>query len=85
MATEEASDETTVNDRYAVTVPAPIREQLDVEPGDKIRWAVTDEGELTVEVIKQQYGVFDDFQPVDAGETHAAADHSLMGIDREES
>ncbi|MFB6179101.1 MAG: AbrB/MazE/SpoVT family DNA-binding domain-containing protein [Halorientalis sp.] len=84
MGTEKAADETTVNDRYAVTVPAPIRERLDVEPGDKIRWAVNTDGELTVEVIKQEYGVFDDFEPVDAGETNAVEEHSLMGIDHEE-
>jgi AbrB family looped-hinge helix DNA binding protein len=81
MGTEEAADETTVTDRYAVTVPAVIRERLDVEPGDKLRWAVSDDGELTVEVVKQRRGVFEDFEPADLGDTDAAADHSTFGLD----
>ncbi|WP_424017651.1 AbrB/MazE/SpoVT family DNA-binding domain-containing protein [Halorientalis pallida] len=83
MGVDETSDETTLNDRYAVTVPAAIRERLDVEPGDKIRWSVSDDGDLSVEVVRQRTGVFQDFEPVDMGETDAANDHSLMGIERE--
>jgi len=81
MGSEEAADETTVTDHYAVTVPAVIRERLDVEPGDKLRWSLSDEGALSVEVVKQRRGVFDDFEPADLGETHAAEEHSSFGLD----
>jgi len=71
MATEEAPEETKVSDRGMVTIPAEIRRRLDIGPGDKLRWAVDEDGDLTVELVHQREGVFDDFEPVDAGETDA--------------
>jgi len=76
---EEVEDETTVNSSYAVTVPAAVRREADVEAGDKIRWTVEDDGSLSVELVKQQYGVFSALEPVDTGEeTDAASDHDLV-------
>ncbi|WP_049909451.1 AbrB/MazE/SpoVT family DNA-binding domain-containing protein [Halorubrum saccharovorum] len=79
MATEEAPEETTVSDRGMVTIPAELRRRLDIEPGDKLRWTTDDEGNLSVEVVKQRYGAFDDFEPVSMGgggsETHDLAGH----------
>jgi AbrB family looped-hinge helix DNA binding protein len=76
MATEEAPLETKVSDRGMVTIPADLRRRLDIEPGDKLRWDV-DEGDLSVKVVKQRYGAFDDFEPVPMGgdgqETHDLA------------
>ena len=83
MATGDPTDTTTVSDRYAVTVPAEIRQRLDIEPGDKLRWHVTENDELSVEVLEQRYGAFDDFEPADMGETDAVAEHDLMGLDAE--
>jgi len=71
MATEEGPEETTVSDRGMVTVPADLRRRLDIEPGDKLRWSTDEEGPLSVEIVHQREGVFDDFEPVDAGETNA--------------
>ena len=77
MATEEAPEETKVSDRGMVTIPASLRRRLDIEAGDKLRWDVDDEGTLSVEVVKQRYGAFDDFEPVPMGgdglETHDLA------------
>lgn len=81
MAMDERTDETTVNDRYAVTIPAPIRDRLDIEPGDSIRWTVTEEGSLEVEVVSQRFGVLEGFEPVDMGETAAAQDHDIVAAD----
>jgi AbrB family looped-hinge helix DNA binding protein len=79
MATEEAPEETKVSDRGMVTIPADLRRRLDIEPGDKLRWKINEEGNLTVEVVKQRYGAFDDFEPVpmgdDGSETHDLAGH----------
>lgn len=66
MATEE--DETTVNESYAVTIPATVREDLDLEPGDRLRWDVDAEGRLVAEIVRERYGAFDDLEPVDIGE-----------------
>jgi AbrB family looped-hinge helix DNA binding protein len=63
-----------------VTIPAAVRRRLDIEPGDKLRWTVDDEGNLTVEVVQQRYGAFDDDDlQADLGgdglETHDLAGH----------
>lgn len=81
MASDDVVDETTVSDRYAVTIPSPIRDRLDIEPGDTVRWRVTETGDLSVEVVKQRFGVLTDFEPADMGETHAAEDHDLVAVD----
>ena len=75
----EVEDETTVNESYSVTVPAAVRREAGVEAGDKLRWQVDDDGRLTVELIKQQYGAFSELEPVDIGKpTDAANDHDLL-------
>jgi AbrB family looped-hinge helix DNA binding protein len=66
-----AAEETKVSDRGMVTIPANLRQRLDIEPGDKLRWTMDDEDNLSVEIVHQREGVFDDFEPVDAGETNA--------------
>ena len=88
MATEEGFKETKVSDRGMVTIPADLRRRLDIEPGDKFRWRTDDQGNLSVEVVKQRYGAFDDFEPVSMGgggsETHDLAgyeDDSLFSQD----
>ena len=79
MATEEAPEETKVSDRGMVTIPADLRRRLDIEPGDKLRWNIDEEGNLTVEVVKQRYAAFDDFEPFpiggDGSESHDRAGH----------
>lgn len=75
MAADELTDETTVNDRYAVTIPAAIRRRLDVEPGDTVRWHLDDSEELTISVRKERFGMFDDFEPASLGVARGADDH----------
>ena len=60
MATGETPEETTVSDRGMVTIPAELRRRLDIEPGDKLRWNTDEAGTLSVEVVTQRYGAFDD-------------------------
>ncbi len=79
MATEERSEETTVSDRGMVTIPADLRQRLDIEPGDKLRWTTDEDGALSVEIVHQREGVFDDFEPVDAGETNAVEAEAEFG------
>lgn len=74
MATQGPAEETKVSESGVVTIPATLRRRLDIEPGDKLRWDTDEEGNLVVEVVKQRYGAFDDFEAVPMGgdglETH---------------
>jgi bifunctional DNA-binding transcriptional regulator/antitoxin component of YhaV-PrlF toxin-antitoxin module len=69
--------ESTVNDSYGTTIPAPIRHALDdaVKPGDTVRWVISD-GELSLEVVHEEYGAFEDAEPFDgrAWESDTAAE-----------
>ncbi len=75
------SEETTVNDRGGTTIPAEIRDRLDIDSGDKVRWTITEEGELAVEIVKQKTGVFDDFEPASMGGDGKTA-HNTTGAER---
>lgn len=59
--------ETTVTDRGGSTVPAELRDRLDIEPGDKLRWLIDDDGTVIVEVKRQREGTFREFGPFDSG------------------
>jgi AbrB family looped-hinge helix DNA binding protein len=80
MTTEEAK-ETEVSDRGMVTIPANIRRDLDIGAGDKLRWTIEESENLAVEVLHQREGVFDDFEPVDAGETNAVEVEDEFGAE----
>ena len=77
MATHETPEETKVSDSGVVTVPASIRRRLDIEPGDKLRWNTDEDGTLTVEVVRERYGAFEDAETTtfedDPVETHDTA------------
>ncbi|WP_254863615.1 AbrB/MazE/SpoVT family DNA-binding domain-containing protein [Halovivax gelatinilyticus] len=60
MTSEDPPMETTVSDRGMVAIPASLRRRLDIEAGDKIRWDVDEDGTLSVEVVRQRYGAFED-------------------------
>ena len=81
MPVEEGPEETKVSDRGMVTIPAALRRRLDIEPGDKLRWTTDDKGNLSVEIVHQREGVFDDFEPVDIGETDAVEVESQFGAE----
>lgn len=72
MSTDDA--ETTVNQSYSVTIPADVRKKLDLEPGDRLHWTTDEDGRLVAEIVRERYGAFDDFEPVDVGEETNAVD-----------
>ncbi|MFW5956778.1 MAG: AbrB/MazE/SpoVT family DNA-binding domain-containing protein [Halorhabdus sp.] len=80
MAANTGPEETKVSDRGMVTIPAAFRRRFSIEPGDKLRWTIED-GELSVDIIHQREGVFDDFEPIDVGETDAVALESEFGVE----
>ncbi|MDZ7746880.1 MAG: AbrB/MazE/SpoVT family DNA-binding domain-containing protein [Halobacteriales archaeon] len=72
-------DETTVNESYSVTVPAAIRRAADIEAGDKLRWRLDEEDNLSVELVEQRHGAFAQLDPIDLGDsTDAAEDHDIV-------
>ncbi|WP_353635027.1 AbrB/MazE/SpoVT family DNA-binding domain-containing protein [Halobacterium sp. NMX12-1] len=80
MAAEQLPEETKVSDRGMVTIPAALRQRLDIEAGDKLRWHVDEDGDLSVEVVQQRYGAFenDDVKASMGGDsidTHDLAGH----------
>ncbi|MFB6236592.1 MAG: AbrB/MazE/SpoVT family DNA-binding domain-containing protein [Halopenitus sp.] len=80
MAIEDGPEVTKVSDRGMVTIPAALRQRLDIEPGDKLRWTADEEGTLSVEIVHQREGVFDDFEPRDVGETNAVEVEGEFGV-----
>lgn len=83
MATDIEPEETKVSDRGMVTVPAHIRDRLDIEPGDAFRWRVTSEDKLVVEITRNRPGAFDDFEAVALG-GDSLRSHDLAGADSSE-
>ena len=79
MTADEAPAETTVSDRGMVTIPAALRRRLDIESGDKLRWTTDDEGDLSVEVVKQRYGAFDGDEMKAAMGGDSLGTHDLAG------
>jgi bifunctional DNA-binding transcriptional regulator/antitoxin component of YhaV-PrlF toxin-antitoxin module len=79
MPTEETPGESKLDDDYTLRLPEQVRDRLDVQPGDKIRWTVTEDGDLSIEVIEQEYGAFEDAPVISLG--GAANDHDCMGLD----
>ncbi len=77
MVTQETPEETKVSDSGVVTVPASIRQRLDIEPGDKLRWHTEDDGSLSVEIVRERYGAFEGAETAtfedDPVETHDTA------------
>jgi AbrB family looped-hinge helix DNA binding protein len=82
MASGDTARETAVDDNGMVTIPVEVRRRLDLGPGDKLRWRVSESEELHVEVLRQREGVFDDFEPVDGGETDAVEAEREFGAER---
>lgn len=76
-----STDESTVTENYAATIPASVRSRLNVHPGDKLRWRATEEGKLEVEIIRQREGALDEFEPESMGGDGATA-HDLLGSEQ---
>ena len=67
-----------VTESGQATIPAEVRRQLGIESGDILRWTVVDDETLRAEIIRQEYGAFDDFEPVPMGGTGTES-HDLAG------
>lgn len=63
--------ETVVNGSYAVTIPAAVRDDLDLEPGDRLRWTTDEDGRLVAEIVRERHGLANGLEPIDMGDTDA--------------
>jgi AbrB family looped-hinge helix DNA binding protein len=70
------TEETRVTERGGVTIPASVREEIDIEPGDKIRWSVTEAGTVEVTVVRERRGTLSSADPIDADEPTDAVELS---------
>lgn len=61
---DDSSIETTVRDAGVVTVPLAVRERLEIDPGDEIRWTLEGES-VRVEPVEEAFDAFDDLEPTD--------------------
>jgi antitoxin PrlF len=69
MLTDE--NETTVDENWTVTIPRTVRNGIDLEPGDRLRWSVEADERLIADVVRERHGADDRIDPVDVGETDA--------------
>lgn len=73
------SEESRIDGDFSVTLPPEVRDRVEVDPGDRLRWRVEDDGTISVEVVGGRHGAFGDLDPVDTGEvTDATADHDTL-------
>jgi bifunctional DNA-binding transcriptional regulator/antitoxin component of YhaV-PrlF toxin-antitoxin module len=81
MSSGSVDSESTVSGNQA-NIPAYIRQELDIDDGDTLRWQIEDDGTLRVHVVQQQSSTFSDFDGYDGKrETNAECDHDTWGIE----
>lgn len=81
MSSERVDSESKVSGNQA-NIPARIRNKLDIDDGDKLRWRIEDDGTLRVQVVQQRNGTFADFDGYDGEEkTDVEHDHDAWGVD----
>jgi len=77
-----ATDQSKITENYAATIPAGVRDRLDVQPGDKLRWTATEDVELRVKTVQQREGALGGFEPEPMG-VDGKTVHDLLGTERE--
>lgn len=81
MSSEIADAESKVSGNQA-NIPARIRRELDIDDGDRLRWILSEDGELQVEVVSRRRGTFSDFGGYDGdADTDATAEHDEWGLE----
>jgi len=81
MSSDRVDAESKVSGNQA-NIPAQIRQELDIDDGDHLRWYLDDEGTVRIEVVQQRRGTFADFDGYDGDEeTDATTEHDGWGID----
>jgi antitoxin component of MazEF toxin-antitoxin module len=80
MSSERVDSESKVSGNQA-NIPAHIRQELDIDDGDKLRWHIEDDGTLRVQVVQQRSGTFSGFDGYTGEEaTDVGNDHDDWGV-----
>jgi len=83
MSSESVDSESKVSGNQAY-IPARIRQELDIDDGDKLRWHIEDSGTLRVQVVQQRSGTFSNFDGYEGDEATAVeGEHDTWGVDPE--
>jgi len=83
MSSESVDSESKVSGNQA-NIPARIRQELDIDDGDKLRWHIEDSGTLRVQVVQQRSGTFSNFDGYEGDEATAVKEeHDTWGVDPE--
>jgi len=83
MSSEGVDSESKVSGNQA-NIPARIRNELDIDDGDTLRWHVEDDDTLRVQVVQQRSGTFSDFDGYDGDrETDVTTEHDAWSVDVE--
>jgi AbrB family looped-hinge helix DNA binding protein len=78
----EFVDETTVDDGERITIPSSVRESIQIETGDRLRWKIDEDGTVMIEPVTQRQGAFEDFEAFDGDEqTNAVEDKHTVGVE----
>lgn len=80
MSSDRVDSESKVSGNQA-NIPASIRDELDIDDGDRLRWHVEDDGTLRVSIVQQRRGTFAEFDGYDgAVTTDVVEDHDAWGL-----
>lgn len=81
MSSENVDSESKVSGNQA-NIPAHVRNELDIDDGDTLRWHVEDDGTLRVQVVQQRSGTFSDFEGYEGEQATAVEDeHDTWGVE----
>lgn len=81
MNSDHVDAESKVSGNQA-NIPARIRQALDIDDGDHLRWHLDADGSLRVHVIQQETGTFASFEGYDGEQdTDVSREHDAWGVD----
>lgn len=81
MSGERVDSESTVSGNQA-NIPAHIRNELEIDDGDTLRWDINDDGTLRVQIVQQRSGTFSEFDGYEGEqETEVVDDHDAWGLE----
>lgn len=80
MSNGSVDSESKVSGNQA-NIPAYIRQQLNIDDGDRLRWQIEDDGTLRVQIVQQREGTFSGFDGYEGeAATDAESDHDEWGL-----
>lgn len=71
-------NESTIDDRYSVTIPRSVRENLALRPGDRLEWHV-DDGRIVARAVDERSGAESNSERPTSGDERAES--AGVGVD----